>query len=419
MSPTGKKRYRLFEVVGLELEYVVVDRDLRPRCLLGEAFRHIHGRPTSYIEHGDAGFSNELAAHVFEVKNLRPRRSLRRAEADLADGLEYFSAVLRDEFDGRLLPTGMHPFMTPADTELWSRSGRHIYETYARIFPIRQHGWLNIQASHVNLPFGGETDTMLMHNAAAALLPYLPALAASSPCFEGTLGPAMDNRLEFFKRNQARVPTITGRIIPEYAASYAEYKRKVFEPIYEALSVLPGGDTLKHEWVNSRGAIMRFGRRALEIKILDAQECVKADVAIAVFVRGALRVLVQRLRSGQLELPDHETLVEDLEATIADGGGARVHAPHLRPSALSRRGTTTARTVLGDLLESVHTRVSKDERPYLRIVDERVRRGPLAERIAQQVRSRSRRRGFSEEAAIREVYEELADCLEKNRPWTK
>lgn len=417
MTAGRPNRYRLFEVVGLELEYVVVDRELRPRCLLDEAFRRIAGRPTSYIERRGAGFSNELAAHVFEIKNIGPRRSLHTAERDLVEGLRFFSEVLREGLDARLLPTGMHPFMTPLDTKLWQRSGRGIYETYARIFPIRQHGWLNIQASHINLPFGSEDDTIAMHNAAATLLPYLPALAAASPAFEGALGPAMDNRLEFYKRNQRRVPTITGKVIPEYVSSYADYKRVIFKPIYEALKELPGGGTLRHEWVNSRGAIMRFGRRALEIKILDVQECIKADIAIAVFVRAALQALVARLKAGKLRLPEHEMLVEDLDAVIREGGAAPVRAEHLRPGSAGRHGPTAARSVLAPLLESTRSLVREDERPYLAIVEDRIRRGSLAERITQRVQRRSRRPGVSEGEAIRSVYEELADCLESNRPW--
>lgn len=417
MRASRPASYRLFEVVGLELEYVVVDGELRPRCLLEEAFRRVAGRPTSYIERDEVGFSNELAAHVFEIKNVWPCRSLARAERDLVEGLRFFAAVLRDQLEARLLPTGMHPFMTPFDTELWQRSGRGIYETYARIFPIRQHGWLNIQASHINLPFGSEADTIAMHNAAAALLPYLPALAASSPAFEGALGPAMDNRLEFYKRNQQSVPTITGKVIPEYVSSYADYKRVIFKPIYRALSELPGGGTLRHEWVNSRGAIMRFGRRALEMKILDVQECIKADVAIAVFVRAALQALVERLKEGKLQLPEHEMLVEDLDAVIREGGAATVRAEHLQPSSTGRRRPTTARSVLNQLLDSTRSLVRGEERSYLAIVEDRIRNGSLAERITRQVQRRSRRPGVSEAEAIRTVYEELAECLESNRPW--
>jgi carboxylate-amine ligase len=407
----------LFEVVGIELEYVIVDGDLRPSCVLEEAFRQVHGRPTSNIEHNQIGFSNELAAHVFEIKTLEPRQSLARIEAELVDGLRFFRTVLSDRLGARLLPTGMHPFMQPTDTELWHRSGRAIYETYARLFPIHQHGWLNVQASHINLPFESEAKTVAMHNALVGLLPYLPALAASSPIYEGRLGPAVDNRMVFYEANQRHIPVITGQVVPEYIDSYRDYRRKVFVPIREALRGLPGAERLRAEWVNSRGAIMRFSRLALEIKTLDVQECVKSDIAIAVFVRGALKHLVRRLEAGTLALPERAILVRDLQAVVRDGTRGRVRAPHLFSHVRRRAAEVGVRRVLDDLLEAAYSEVAPCEQAYLPIVESRIRRGNLSERIAHQVRRRSRKRGADAKAAIRSVYTELMDCLDENRPW--
>ncbi len=417
MSPAGAKRYKLFEVVGLELEYVVVDQDLRPRCLVEDAFRHIHGRPTSDVEYDGIGFSNELAAHVFEIKTNEPTASLARAEAELQRGLRFFAQVLHDNFDARLLPTGMHPFMQPRETKLWERASQAIYRTYASIFSIHHHGWLNVQASHVNFPFDSEPRTVLLHNAIACLIPYLPALAASSPIYEGAAGPSVDNRLEFYKTNQRRIPQITAQVVPEFITSFSDYRRKVYTPIRQGLSGFPGAERLQAEWVNSRGAIMRFSRRAIEIKVLDVQECIKADVAIAVFIRGALRHLVRRLETGALALPDHGMLVADLNATIREGSEATVVASHLRPAALGSQGKTTARSILGALLDVAYPDTSPEERPFLAVVEDRIRRGNLSERIARQVRRRSRRRNGSERDVIREVYEELITCLEHNTPW--
>ena len=73
--------YRLFEVTGIELEYPVVDGDLNARCLVEPLFRRIAGRPTSDAEYRETIFSNELAAHVFEIKTREPERSLARAES--------------------------------------------------------------------------------------------------------------------------------------------------------------------------------------------------------------------------------------------------------------------------------------------------------------------------------------------------
>jgi len=256
-----------------------------------------------------------------------------------------------------------------------------------------------------------------MHNELACLLPYLPALAASSPIYEGKIGPAVDNRLEFYKVNQRRIPLITGHVVPEYIDSYREYRRTVFAPIRHALRGLPGAHRLRAEWVNSRGAIMRFSRQALEIKALDVQECVKSDIAIAVFVRGALKHLVRRLEEGTLALPDRAVLIHDLDAAIREGTGGRVQAPHLRGRSRRRVGAVGVRGVLEGLLEEAHSEVTPEEQAYLAIVEDRIRRGNLSERIVRQVQHRSGKRGGGRAAAIRSVYGELMDCLDDNRPW--
>ncbi len=396
------------------MEYVVIDDALRPRQLVEPAFRVIHGRPTSEIEWGEAGFSNELAAHVFELKTMQPERSLPRAERHLVAGLKKFSSVLRDQFSARLLPTAMHPFMHPSETRLWPRAGQRIYRTYARIFDIHQHGWLNVQATHVNLPFGSERETMALHNAIACLIPYLPALAASSPIFEGKLGPAVDNRLAFYRVNQRRFPSITGQIVPEFVGSYREYRRRILKPIYRALDHVVDGQIIQHEWVNSRGAIMRFMRDAIEIRVLDTQECIKADVAIAAFIRSVLRHMTKQTLHGDTRLPDHRVLVADLDAVIRHGLAANVMAPHIR---VRRQRARTARHVLDHLLSVAADEVPKTERRYLPIVEARVSRGNLSERIRRTVRRRAPRPGRRRREVITGIYEELATCLQDNVTW--
>jgi gamma-glutamyl:cysteine ligase YbdK (ATP-grasp superfamily) len=406
--------YRLFEVVGLEIEYPIVDRELRPRCLVEAAFRALAGRPASEVDVGAAGFSNELAAHVFEVKTLAPQPSLARTEAILQRGVEKFSAVLGERFGARLLPTGMHPLMRPSQTTLWPRAGREIYRAYARLFPVRGHGWLNVQSCHVNLPFGSEQETALLHNAIACLLPYLPALAASSPLVAGRLGPAVDNRLAFYATNQSRVPAITAGVVPEYMRSYAQYRREILRPIYRRLARSPAGRRLCHEWVNSRGAILRFQRRAIEIRVLDTQECVKMDVAVAAFVRAALRRLTGDLGRGRLSLPAHATLVDDFRRVVAAGTSATVRAPHLTPARGERR--VAVRELLLDLLADSLPFFAPDERAYAALVRERLRRGNLSERIRRSLNGGGRGKRPAADA-VRALYGELADCLARNVAW--
>ena len=414
-SAAAAPGYRLFEVVGLELEYPIVDRDLRVRPLVEAAFRRLHGRPTSDVTLGRAGLSNELAAHVLEVKTLEPEASLVEAERVLAGAVAAFARVLDEGWGARLLPTGMHPFMRPEEGELWQRSGRQIYATYDRVFGIRAHGWLNLQSSHVNLPFGDEAQTVRLHDAIACLLPYLPALAASSPLVEGRLGPAVDNRLAVYATNQARVPAIAGDVVPEYMGSFRRYRREVLGRIYRELRKIPEARGLCREWVNSRGAIVRFSRRAIEIRVLDVQECVRMDVAIAALVRGALVRLTGRLAAGEVELPPHDTLVADYRAAVAEGTAARVAAPHLAPLAGAPPGAALpAGEILAALAEDARAGLALEEWPYLDLVARRLAGGNLSERIRRRVEAVPARR---RQAEVRALYAELADCLVENRIW--
>lgn len=406
------RRYRFFEVVGVEVEYPTVDADdLSPRSLVEPLFRRLAGRPTSEVECGAATFSNELADHVFEAKTARPEKSLIRAEKALHSGIAVASKTLRAEFGARLLPTGMHPLMNPATGRTWSRSGRRIYETYAKLFDLGGHGWMNVQSCHLNFPFGSERETVAMHNAMVCLLPYLPALTASSPVYEGKLGPHVDNRLTFYRHNQKRFPLHAGDVIPEYMEGYAQYRRDVLQPIYRSLAATPEAAPLRHEWINSRGAIVRFMRDAVEIRVLDTQECVRMDIACAVFVRAAVRTLTRELLERRLTLPDHRILVADYDAVVAGGSKAAVAAPHLRAGGKA----VAARRVLHGLRDRSAQSAEAGAGPYLDLVKNRIDRGNLSELIRSEL-TRGRRNPPQAER-IRALYSELADCLDANEPW--
>ncbi len=404
-----RRPYRLFEVTGIEVEYAVVGERLGPRPLVAAAFGAMNGRPTSELKSGRAEFSHEFAAHQFEVRTADPQPNLTDTERILLAGIQRLTRVLRDRFGARLLPTGMHPFLHPRSARLWPHRRAGIFETYARLFPVRTHGFMNVQAVHVNLPFGRtEEQTVALHNAICCLLPYLPALAASSPVYEGHLGPCVDNRLAFIRTMQDRIPAVTGRVIPEYMESFHQYRREILGPIRSALRRRPWAWRLKPEWVNSRGAILRFHRRAIEIRVLDVQECVKADIAIAAFVRGALRWLVNAIQADELEPPPHRILVRDFGRVVTAGRAARVRAPHLHAST----GDIPAQRALEVLFEHARPELSG----YRRLLEDRIEHGTLSERIAQAVRRRAKGRRDLR-PAIEEVYSELADSLEHNQPW--
>ncbi|MBW3628709.1 MAG: RimK-like ATPgrasp N-terminal domain-containing protein [Gemmatimonadetes bacterium] len=415
-APT-KREFRPFEVAGIELEYAVVDRDLNAVSLVEDAFRSMTGRATSDVDLGRCSFSNEIADHVFELKTPEPTRRLRDAEDALMEGVTRFSSVLRNEFGARLLPTGMHPWLNPKKAKLWTRSNSRIYQTYSRLFDVHTHGWMNVHATHLNLPLGRDEEAVAMYNASALLIPYLPALAASSPMYDGELQSSVDNRLAWIVEHQARIPESCGDIVPEYVEGLGDYRKRILGGMYRALDELPGAGILRHEFFNARGAVLKFSRRAMEIRVLDTQECVKLDIAISVFVRSALRYLAHRAMAGKLAFPDHHQLVHDFRATIRDGSQARVLAPHLGDSPdRGDNGLVPVQTVLHDLLRHARKVVRREDADYLDLVETMIESGSLSERIRSHLMLYVDDDDVFTEAA-RRVYIELADCLDSNEPW--
>jgi carboxylate-amine ligase len=235
--------------------------------------------------------------------------------------------------------------------------------------------------------------------------------------YEGELQEAVDNRLAWILKHQARIPESQGWIVPEYAVSLTDYRRSVLGPMYEALDALPDAGALRHDFFNARGAVFKFSRRALEIRVLDTQECVKLDVAIAVFVRSLLRGLTRNVRSTRQPLPPHALLVDDFRATIARGSEARVWATHLGNSVdRDAEGKVAVRELLRVLLDRARAEARKDEAGYLDLVERMIATGTLSERIrAALLPAVADDESFTE--AARHIYIELADCLEANEPW--
>ncbi|MCA9490526.1 MAG: RimK-like ATPgrasp N-terminal domain-containing protein, partial [Myxococcales bacterium] len=362
--PVRHTPYASYEVMGLELEYPVVDRDLNCVSEVADLIADLAGRPTSDVDLGLIGISNEIMDHVLEIKNAVPLASAERIEEVLAEGVRRAGIVLAGRHGARLLPGGMHPWFRPRDTKLWTRSNRTIYQTYQRLFDVRTHGWANVQAVHVNLPCGREEEAVAMMNAARLLVPYLPALAASSPMAEGELTDAVDTRLTWILEHQIKLPESCGDLVPEPVTSLKQYKKDVLGRMYTALDRLPDADPIRHEFLNARAAVFKLSRDSMEIRVLDVQECPKMDVAIGVFVKRALKRVAGML--PKLAAAPQEALVADLRATVRSGSRARVLAPWAPLDAQrDADGTLPVSAVLSWLLEQAFVRVGAEERPYL------------------------------------------------------
>ena len=400
----------LFEAYGIELEYMLVDRRtlaVRPVAdKLLQAFTG--GEPTDYDD-GPVAWSNELALHVIELKTNGPTPALAgwaaKFEADLVRADEALG-----ELGARLMPGAMHPTMDPRrETVLWPHDYSEIYSAYHRIFDCHRHGWANLQSCHVNLPFQGDAEFERLHAAIRTLLPLMPALAASSPVIDGRVNGVLDNRLFVYCTHQSRIPEAMGLVVPEVLRSRAEYEERIFEPLRTAAARLDQDGVLKHEFLNARGAIARFQRSAIEIRVLDVQETPRADLAIALAVTTVVRALAEErwVPLARLHELSTESLAEVLHDVYRAGEAARIEHPALL-AALGRARPMTAAELWGELIAEVRAVPSSNRADWDElgpVVDSLLERGPLARRLLAALGDEP------DERRIRAVWLRLADCL--------
>lgn len=402
-----KKPFGLFERFGVELEYMLVDAEtLAVRPEADQLIRAESGSVDGDVARGKFEWSNELALHVIELKTGKPAVKL----AGLAEGflgeVRHVNAVLARS-GARLLPGAMHPWMNPAtDSQLWPHSNGEIYAAFNRIFNCSGHGWTNLQSTHVNLPFKSPAEFRRLHTAIRLLLPLLPALAASSPFVEGRRAPLLDMRLETYRHNCRRIRSMTGRVIPELIASPADYRRQILERIYDDLKPYDPDGILQEEWANARGAIARFERNTIEIRVLDIQECPAADLAIVEFVVAILRALVSGEWSTEEEQgrPSTVQLEKLLLSCAEETQNAWVAAEGIR-RALGIDSRSGMRA--GELLRRLLERVAPAKAAWRDTIELILAEGTLSDRLVRKVSvSRPRRED------LHEVYTRLADCLQ-------
>lgn len=401
----------LFEGFGIELEYMIVDAttlDVRP--IADEVLRQVGGGYDLEVKRGPIAWSNELALHVIELKTNGPVASL-SGVAELFQGeLRALNEILKNA-GARLLPTAMHPWMDPfRELKLWPHENDVIYQTFDRIFDCRGHGWANLQSMHINLPFADDDEFGRLHAAIRMVLPILPALAASSPFSDGVRRPHLDTRLEVYRRNAARVPSVSGLVIPERVFNRQDYETQLLQRIYDDLAPHDPEGVLRDEWVNARGCIARFDRMAIEIRVLDIQECPQADLAVAAAVGAVVRAMVEEkwCDGARQRSWDERALANTLSQTIRDGDEAVIEDRELLACfGYPESGPARAGDLWSHLVESeVAGRPGAHEAlPALHVM---LREGCLARRI---VRTLGDPSSTPSRAAVHELYARLAEHL--------
>jgi len=398
---------------GLELEYMLVDaRTLDVRPIADQLLFAAAGDESGDFDNGRISWSNELVRHVIELKTSAPERSFADLAAEFQANVRQITERLRP-LGARLLPTGMHPWMDPRrETELWPFACSEVYATYDRLFDCRRHGWANLQSVHLNLSFDGDAEFARLHAALRLVLPLVPALAASTPVMEGRVTGLVDQRLEVYRTNAVKVPRMVASVIPEPCFDEASYRRTILEPLQRDVAALEPEGILEGEWLNARGAIARFERGAIELRLIDSQECPAAELAVAWACARLVRVLVEE---RALPLAEQcafasEELAELLVRAIEAGPAARVTAPAFA-RAFGWRGPR-----LPDLGELLADLAERELFPALGGLAELcaplqtiLREGTLSARIARALGASPSR------ARLHEVYSELATCLEEGR----
>jgi len=399
----------LFEVFGVELEYMIVDAEtLSVLPIADRLLQAAAGEIVSDVERGSISWSNELALHVVELKSTDPSPQLQPLAELFQEQVAHVDEYLAP-FGARLMPTGMHPWMNPdREMRLWPHDNSPIYQAFHRTFDCTGHGWANLQSVHLNLPFADDAEFGRLHAAIRLLLPILPALSASSPVREGELTGFLDTRLEVYRSNSRRIPSVTGGVIPEPVFTRSEYEQRILQRIYADVAPYDPEGVLQHEWLNARGAIARFERNTIEIRVLDVQECPQADVAVCAVVVTLLRALTaERWRPlhDQQNVPN-EILEGVFLAVVRDGEDAAIREPgYLAQFGCEAKSECTAGELWRHLLDSDAAAPLASQPETAAFLEMFRGRGCLSRRIAGALGERpSQERVFS-------VYRHLCECL--------
>ncbi|HTY46590.1 MAG TPA: glutamate-cysteine ligase family protein [Methanomassiliicoccales archaeon] len=340
--------------IGTEHEFSVNDADFHPLSAVDRILEDLGGELQNEISFGPVHLSKELQKHVIEFTPAVPAKDLESLEAALYSGLKGFYARTENRY--KLLGGGMHPTLKLKEAKVWDHEDKELYEVYDCLFDIRQHGWLNIQALQINLPYASEDEMVRKYNKLRALIPYLVAISASSPFVEGKLNGTMDNRLVYYRENQRQLPIIAHGVVPEKLKNAVHHKQ-IQEEMFSELRK-HGGEKLCHEWVDSRGVIVRFSRCCVELKAIDEQECLRADMAVTAFVLTLLRC--------DLDLADDDDALRELTEKAIVGGVAPL------------------RSELQKLFRLAFAKARSDERRYLPLIATKIENGSLAETMAEE-----------------------------------
>jgi gamma-glutamyl:cysteine ligase YbdK (ATP-grasp superfamily) len=402
-----KKDLHLFEAYGIETEFMIVDAitlDIKP--ISDQLFKAVTGEFSGYFENEEIAWSNELVNHVIEIKTNGPTTDIKNVVSKIHENIRLINSDL-EQLGARLMPGAMHPWMNPYnETQLWQHEFSDIYSLYHSIFNCQSHGWGNIQSTHLNLPFFGDAEFGRLHAAIRLILPLIPGIAAASPFMEGRLTGMQDSRIEAYRHNQSKIPILTGKIIPERIYTRADYQTQLFDKITEQIRNYDTEHILDKHFLNSRGAIARFDRGAIEIRLIDAQESPRADVAILTAVISVLKLLcLERWTpcSEQKTFSEDDLLSILLQTTESGENAVITNTDYLRQFGIEK-DSIRVQELWQELFDVFKPALFDDHATDLKYI---LSKGTLATRLKNKIPEVNKKKLYN-------LFDEMTDCLSNN-----
>jgi hypothetical protein len=174
-----------------------------------------------------------------------------------------------------------------------------------------------------------------------------------------------------------------GKVVPEPVFTRAVYEHGLLAGIYQDIAPLDPDGILHHEWLNARGAIARFMRGSIEIRLIDLQEYPAGDLAVLRLIAETIRALAEERYVSIEELKQLPTdpLAALLLRTTRQADLAELeYAPLLRALGMSE-----VRTTCGEVWASLAQRLIDAEHPLYKPLATIFQHGTLARRILKDV----------------------------------
>ena len=218
----------------------------------------------------------------------------------------------------------------------------------------------------------------------------------------------LDGRIETYRHNQEKIPSITGKVIPEAVFTYKDYEEQIFNHVKADIAPYDPEHLLNHFFLNSRGAIARFDRGAVEIRLVDIQECPDADIAIAEWEVAILKGLAEGAFASEKEIRalDTDALAKILLATTKSAEKTVITDRDFLKIWKIDASEITAGELIQKITDRVKVKISAHSQALLA---EMFKRGTLASALVKAVGADPDRDDFVYE------YGKLAKCLAENR----